>query len=297
VRALLVVAAVLVFLAGVQLFVFPTRTAERFAWTIDPPMTAVFLGAAYWSSLALELTASRSRTWAGARIAVPTVFAFTTLTLVVTLVHLDRFHLGTEHAGATRAVTWAWIAVYAVVPVLMVVVALAQARLEGPDPPRTVPLPRPVAVVVGLLAAGLLTLGTALLVAPEDTAPLWPWALTPLTARAVGAWSVGLGVAATHALVERDARRVAPAAWAFVAFGVLQGVALARHGDDLDWSRPASWVLAAVLVVAVAVGLAVLRAAARADPAMVIDLTDAPQPARGRAATGGRGRVGHDAGA
>jgi protein-S-isoprenylcysteine O-methyltransferase Ste14 len=90
---------------------------------------------------------------------------------------------------------------------------------------------------------------------------------------------------------------VAPAAWAFVAFGVLQGVALARHGDDLDWSRPAAWVFALVLVVAVAVGLAVLRAAARADPARVIDLTDAPDPARGRATTGGRGRLGNDAGA
>ena len=46
-RALLAVAAVLVFLAGTQLFVFSTRTARYFAWTIDPPMTAAFLGAHY----------------------------------------------------------------------------------------------------------------------------------------------------------------------------------------------------------------------------------------------------------
>ena len=42
-RVLLVVAAVLVFLAGLQLTVFPTRTAEWFSWTIDVPMTAVGL--------------------------------------------------------------------------------------------------------------------------------------------------------------------------------------------------------------------------------------------------------------
>ena len=30
----------LVFLAGVQLFVFSERTADLFAWTIDVPLTA-----------------------------------------------------------------------------------------------------------------------------------------------------------------------------------------------------------------------------------------------------------------
>ena len=39
VRRLLQAAAVLVFLAGVQLFVFPHRTADYFAWTIGSPMT------------------------------------------------------------------------------------------------------------------------------------------------------------------------------------------------------------------------------------------------------------------
>ena len=36
-RALLVAAAVLVFLAGVQLFVFPLRTETYFAWTVLRP--------------------------------------------------------------------------------------------------------------------------------------------------------------------------------------------------------------------------------------------------------------------
>ena len=92
-RWLLYVAAFLVFLAGLVLFVFPLRTAEWFAWTVNPPMTAVFLGAAYWASAGLELTGARSASWGAARLAVMPVFIFTTLTLAVTLVHLDRFHL------------------------------------------------------------------------------------------------------------------------------------------------------------------------------------------------------------
>ena len=46
--------------AGLVLFVFPLRTAEWFAWTVNPPMTAVFLGAAYWSAAGLEVTLIRA---------------------------------------------------------------------------------------------------------------------------------------------------------------------------------------------------------------------------------------------
>ena len=132
-RWLLGVAAVLVFLAGVQLFVFPLDTDTRFAWTIDSPMTAVFLGASYWSAVGLELSGARARRWTVARVAVPAVFVFTALTFVVTMVHLDKFHLAAELAAVTRGVTWAWIAVYAVVPLLMVarVVAAVPGRHGG----------------------------------------------------------------------------------------------------------------------------------------------------------------------
>lgn len=101
-KRLLIVAGVLVALAGVQLFVFPERTDRYFAWTIEPPLTATFLGASYWASVVFQFGAARSRVWANARIAVPTVFVFTTATLIVTLVHLDRFHLGTEFELMTR---------------------------------------------------------------------------------------------------------------------------------------------------------------------------------------------------
>lgn len=264
-RALLVVAGVLVFLAGVQLFVFPLRTDRWFAWTIDPPMTAVFLGAAYWSSLAFEWSAARRRHWCDARISVPTVFVFTTLTLVATLVHLDRFHFGAEHEVGTRAVTWAWLAVYAVVPVLMVVLVVVQLRVPGVDRPRTHRLPRWVRGVIAVEAALLLFVGVALFAVPGRTAGWWPWALTPLTARAVGAWCLGLGVAAAHACVEDDLRRLRPAAWAFVVFAALQSVALLRHGSVLRAERPATWVYLAFLAVAAVVGVVVLLGAARAE--------------------------------
>src|SRR5207249_2175253 len=80
-------------LAGVPLFVGTEQTDRYFAWTVLPPITAAFLGASYWASCIFELAAARQHTWARARVAVPAVLIFTTLTMVVTLAYLDRFHL------------------------------------------------------------------------------------------------------------------------------------------------------------------------------------------------------------
>jgi hypothetical protein len=262
-RRLLIAATVLVTLAGFQLYVVPTRTAEWFAWTVDPPVTAAFLGAAYWASATVQLTSSRARTWADARVAVLGVFVFTTLTLVVTLVHLDRFHLGSESALATRAVTWLWIAIYALVPVLMTVLWVRQERVPGVDPPRTRPLAVWLLGAIGIVAALLLAYGTWLLVAPEPAARWWPWELTPLTGRAVGAWLVGLGVSGAQAVREADARRARPVAVGAVALAVLAGVALVRFADNVDGGAGAGVAAAALLSVWAVLGAAMIVAERR----------------------------------
>src|SRR5678815_1811117 len=87
---LLFAASVLVFLVGVQLFILSEQTDRYFAWTIASPLTAAALGGAYWSACTLEFLASRQTVWAHARIAVPLSLFFTSLTLLVTLIHLDR---------------------------------------------------------------------------------------------------------------------------------------------------------------------------------------------------------------
>jgi hypothetical protein len=58
-RWLLVVASVLVALAGQQLFVFTSRTGGYFAWTIANPLAAAFLGGSYWAAVPIEALAAR----------------------------------------------------------------------------------------------------------------------------------------------------------------------------------------------------------------------------------------------
>lgn len=261
-RVLLVVAGVLVLLAGLQLFVFPLRTQQWFAWTVGPPLTAVFLGASYWSSAVVEWSAATRRRWADARVAVPGVLLFTTLTLVVTLVHLDRFHLGAEHAVVTRAVAWAWIAIYTIVPVLLAVLWWRQRRGPGGDPVRRRPLPVPMRAALVVQALVLVPTGLVLLLAPDLLAPAWPWELTPLTGRAIGAWLLSLGVVAAHTLGESDLDRAVPAASGGLTFAVLQSIAILRHGSDLR-GGPATVAWLAVLATFAVVGVTPLVARRR----------------------------------
>jgi hypothetical protein len=252
---LLLAASILVFLAGIQLFVLTENTDRYFAWTIDPPLTAAALGGAYWASSAMELGASRQPTWARARIALPAVMVFTTLTFVTTLLHLDRFHLGNGFAVSTQLVTWGWIAVYALVPALMSILLVHQLRAAGRVEPRRNPLPPWLRVVLGLHAVVLLTYGFALFVAPLSTMSLWPWTLTPLTARAIGAWLLSLGLAAVQANAENDWGRVTVATHTYALLGILEFVALLRYPSSVDWAQPAAAIyvlfLASVLLVGI----------------------------------------------
>jgi hypothetical protein len=50
-RRMLIVASGLVLGTGLILTLFTRRTADLFAWPIDPPMTAAFLGAGYLASV------------------------------------------------------------------------------------------------------------------------------------------------------------------------------------------------------------------------------------------------------
>lgn len=253
-QRMLLAASVLVFIVGIQLFIFSEQTDTLFAWTIQPPLTAAFLGAAYWASFAMEFLASRRRVWAHARIAVPAVLIFTGLTLVVTLLHLDRFHLNSPNM-ITLGAAWAWLIVYVVVPPLMSVLLFLQLRTPGGDPPRQSALPAWVRMALAIHALIMIPLGIALLVAPEPTIRIWPWSLTALTGRAIGAWSLALGVAAAHAVWENDWARVQVATMSYTVFGVFELIALARYSQTVNWSSASAWIyvifLASVLVVGV----------------------------------------------
>lgn len=188
-RAVAGLLAIVVVYAAVVLYLVPDRAAQLFAWKIQPPMNAAFMGAAYANGVVFLLAAITGRHWH--RIAAPHVgvFAFATLLLVTTFLHWDRF-------SHDHPVFWAWVFVYAAAPVL---VPLAFLRNRGEDPGSPDPIdtvvPRPLRVLWAVAAGAFLLACLVAFVQPAGVIAIWPWKLTPLTARVTISFYALLGVA------------------------------------------------------------------------------------------------------
>ena len=263
---MLLVASGLVFVVGVQLFVLTEHTDRFFAWTVAPPITAAFLGANYWASFVLEWFASRERVWVRARTAVPSVLLFTALTEIATLLNI-RFYDVTLYRGAVfypRALAvWTWILVYLSVPVVMGTLLYRQGRAPGRNPARERRLPWPLRATFAAHSAMMLVVGAGLMFSARWATALWPWSLqvgdpTYVSANDwyIGVWLVGIGVMAGQVAWEDDLRRARYPMLSYFVLGLLQGIALARYPQNLDWSSRHSWVYLGVVVsIAVAGGL------------------------------------------
>ena len=147
------------------------------------------------------------------------------LLLVATLIHLDRFH----HDLYGRF----WLVVYVIVVPLLAYLIWAQPKGAGSPTPPALALPRWLRAALGLQSAALLVFGVLLFVAPVGMHSIWPWPITPLTGRAIGAFLCGFGVAAAFAVRENDLDRLHGSALAWGTLGALELVAVALHGDDL----------------------------------------------------------------
>src|SRR5919197_4547322 len=86
----LAVLTVALLVVGLPIVVAPARTDRYFAWPIDVPLTAAFLGACYWTAALFTLLAARERRWARMRAVMPGILVAGTLILLATLVHIER---------------------------------------------------------------------------------------------------------------------------------------------------------------------------------------------------------------
>jgi hypothetical protein len=241
-------AILLVTSVGFFLFILSESTERWFAWTINPPLTAAFLGANYWAAFFLALLSAREPVWARARITYAVSIVFISLTSLATLLHLDKFNFDNANG-------WLWVIVYVTVPPLLVVLLVRQLRLPGRDPTREAVIDPWLMPIVAFQALVVLVIGAALIVAPSRAGSLWPWQLTPLTSRTVGAWLVALAVGLAVTIWEREWTRIRVSTLTFAAAPVLQFAALARFSGEVNWDAAGIWLyvgfLASILVLGV----------------------------------------------
>ncbi|WP_298459619.1 hypothetical protein [uncultured Cellulomonas sp.] len=254
VRVLLLAFCCLTAAAVVSLVGLAARTDETFAWTIEPPVTAAFLGSGYAAGLVLSALSLRADDWAVVRVPFVTVLVFTWLTAAATFVHLDRLHMRAPGSGpVAEPAAWLWLVVYVAIPVGMAVLLTRQGSRRAARPP-AVTTPRPLTAALVVQGAVLLLVGAALFVVPASAEVLWPWTLTPFTARVVAAWLLAFAVAVALAVADGDLRRLRVATVAYTAFGAFQLVTLVRFRGTVEWARAPAWVLVAMLVAVVVTG-------------------------------------------
>jgi hypothetical protein len=244
----------LLFIAGIQLFILSEHTDFYFAWTIALPLTAAFMGAGYWAALIAAYLALRQAASTWVRLTGPTAVAATFLLGIATFLHLDKFHL-TSPALLTRFVTWVWVIVYVVAPLYFLVLLIRQGR-DVDDTMGAHPIPSWIrAGYLFQAALGLLS-GIPLFLIPGVSSPFWPWALTPLTARAVSAWLIAYGLACLAVNRENDLPNTNGTRASLLAFCLLQFVALARYFSSFDLTKPVAWIYLLFLLVGVFIGAA-----------------------------------------
>jgi hypothetical protein len=166
--------------AFVILYLFPGRTAQLWAWTVPVTMTSMVLASAYLGGAYFFVCVARSHAWHEVGNGFVAVTTFATLLGVATLLHWGVF--AHDHLAF-----WLWAGLYATAPFLVAATWLANRRYAAPVAAGDVLL-RPVErAVIGAVGALSLVTGALMFVAPGAMTGLWPWPLTALSCRVLGA--------------------------------------------------------------------------------------------------------------
>ena len=185
--------------AFVLLYVWPNDTGRRFRpGRSNPPRTQSCWPAAYAGAPFTRVV--QAQQWHLIKLGFLPVTAFASLLGIATILHWDRFN----HSHVSF---FAWAALYFTTPFLVIAVWLRNRRTDpAVAESNEVVIPQLIRLVIGVVGVGTLAVSLLLFLRPDLMIRLWPWMLTPLTARVVGAMFalpavVGLGIAGQRDLL------------------------------------------------------------------------------------------------
>ncbi len=234
-----VVAALIVpflVVAFVILYLLPDQTGQLFAWNIQPRMTSLLVGASYIAGAYFFVRTLFARCWHHVAVGFIPVTSFASLLMVATLLHWDRFNHG--HVSFIT-----WVVLYATTPFIILALWLRNRPYDpgGPDADDVL-IPTGVRMLMAGVGALILIVGVLLFVRPTLLIPVWPWSLTPLTARTLGAWFVLPGVFGVTIARDRrwSAARLALQSQLLGIILILAGAL--RAWADFNHANPLTWV-------------------------------------------------------
>ncbi len=250
-RCWFAIEVVFTFFGIVSVGLNPANSAENFAWNVQPPVTAAMLGGFYMSIAPILILAIFAKTWETVRIVIVPAWVFTTMLLLATWIHWDKFLHGTPAFNL-------WYISYLLPPFVFSVVYFFQWRKQQPVP-NLEPMGgafRAAVVILGLIitAEGLYTfLNPSHFVDPQA------FAVTPLTARTLGGWITAVGLLMLFSAIEGAYERTRVGSLFLILPLPVVGMQMARFADEVDWTHPRLLIMAAVALASSLVGLRILR--------------------------------------
>jgi hypothetical protein len=247
--ASLVVFAILV-PALVILWGIPDRTEDAWAWTIQPDLTPIVLGAGYGAGAYFFLRTFLSDQFHPSAAGIFGAAFFASFMLIATLIHWDKFNHG-DAPLIGALVFYGWVAVYIISPFVVLGLWWTNRRTDSGEPaPGEAIVPLWVRRVAQVVAAVAFLGAAVFYLAPDEAIDVWPWDLTPLTSRVIGSFTAQVGVGAL--LISLDRRW---SAWKlivetfFVATALLL-IGAIRAWDDFDTDNTLTYLYLGGLVTA-----------------------------------------------
>jgi hypothetical protein len=286
-RTTQVVSAVIIpflLLAFAVLYGWPGDTGRLFAWPIKPPLTAMLLGSVYLGGAYFFARVVRAARWHTIKAGFPPVATFATLMGIATILHWGKF----THS---HLAFWLWVALYFTTPFLIAGVWLANRRFEDRPTGDEVVVPEPLARLIGGIGVLAVGMGVFLFLFPQLAIDIWPWTLTPLTARVMGA-IFALGLAAVGAFTERRWSAYRLMVQVEIVMLVLILVAGVRAAADWDPANVLTWLFAAgfVGVLVASIGMYVRMEGHAREHRSTDPRGPLPPPSRPRGRPAGRRR-------
>lgn len=221
--------------AFVILYLDGENTARQFAWDIPSRLTTSFMGAGYLGGAYFFLRVGLGRQWHRVAAGFLPVATYTLFMLLATLLHWDTF-------DPNHWPFLVWLVLYIVTPVLIPLIWWRNQRAS----PYTIEADEhdvPETIRRGMMAAGLIILLSAVLlfVFPTIAINIWPWTLSPLTARVMAGWQALLGVGAM--MIARDPRWTAwgTALQSILLWQLLVLLALFLHRAEFGAQSMVNW--------------------------------------------------------
>jgi hypothetical protein len=214
----------------------PADSATNFAWPINPVVMAATLGAFYITSAPLFLLPLFARRWENIRAMILPTALFSTVQLAATFLHWDKFSVGTVPF-------YVWFASYLLPPPIFVAAYLwHQRRAALYDSPSNDQIPSWLNRVLVIVGSILALIAVLTFILPNWLIPIFPWQLTPLTARSLSGWLIAVGTIMLSMSRENNRRRARLATPMFILILPALLIQMLRFADQVNWSSPVLWV-------------------------------------------------------